>query len=134
MLCRIGYDIKQMDHAFLFLENFCSRNDIKMEDICHVKMIADEIVGNVINYADSNCDTKISLFVVVKNSTIRLRVVDFNSEFNPLLVSKPDVNASLECRVVGGLGIYLVRKIASRVSYKRQNGKNILTIIYKYGD
>lgn len=134
MLCNIGYDIKQIDEVFVFLENFCAFNGINDESLCQLKMIADEIVSNIINYVDVNYGQKISIFATVKNSTIRLRVVDFNGEFNPLSMPEPDVSLPLEERRVGGLGIYLVRKSALRVCYKRQNGKNVLTIICRFGE
>ncbi len=134
MLCNIGYDIKQIDKVFVFLENFCAFNGINNESLCQLKMIADEIVSNIINYVDVDYGQKISIFATVKNSTIRLRMVDFNGEFNPLSMPEPDVSLSLGERRVGGLGIYLVRKSALRVCYKRQNWKNVLTIICRYGE
>ncbi|MFC2047137.1 ATP-binding protein [Chloroflexota bacterium] len=42
---------------------------------------------------------------------------------------KPDVEAPLEKRKVGGLGIYLVRILMDEVNYRRDQDRNILTLI-----
>ena len=54
--------------------------------------------------------------------------VDSGKHYNPLEKKEPDVDASLEDRQAGGLGIYLVKKIMDKVEYKYENLKNIFTI------
>ena len=53
---------------------------------------------------------------------------DTGKPFNPLLVQEPDVTLPLSKRKPGGLGIYIVKKLMSDVSYAYANGQNILTI------
>ena len=40
----------------------------------------------------------------------------------------PDVSLPAEKRQIGGLGIFLVRKTMDHMAYRREGGKNILTI------
>ena len=53
---------------------------------------------------------------------------DTGRPFNPLNESPPDLDASLEERQIGGLGIYIVREKMDEVSYEYREGKNILTM------
>ena len=51
--------------------------------------------------------------------------------FDPTAAPQADVTLGVEDRKIGGLGIYLVRNIMDTVSYRYENGKNILTMIKK---
>ena len=54
---------------------------------------------------------------------------------NPLEKDDPDINLSLEERKEGGLGIYIVKQLMDKVSYRYSDlGENILTIEKKVGE
>jgi anti-sigma regulatory factor (Ser/Thr protein kinase) len=48
--------------------------------------------------------------------------------YNPLEQDDPDISLSAEEREIGGLGIFMVKKIMGSAEYRREGGKNILTI------
>jgi len=48
--------------------------------------------------------------------------------FNPLSEKAPDIDAPLEEREIGGLGIHLVRNLIDDVTYHRRIGKNVMTL------
>ena len=52
--------------------------------------------------------------------------------FNPLLKDDPDTTLSAEERKIGGLGIFMVKKSMDDISYRYEDGQNILRIIKKY--
>ena len=60
--------------------------------------------------------------------SITIRFLDSGKPFNPLAKQDADVTLPAEERGIGGLGIYLVKKLMDEVSYGYENGKNILTI------
>ncbi len=59
---------------------------------------------------------------------VLLTFTDEGVPFDPLQRSDPDITLSAEERKIGGLGIFLVRKIMDDVRYIREDGKNILRI------
>ncbi len=59
---------------------------------------------------------------------LRVVVVDWGAPFNPLAQPAPDVQCALDKRNVGGLGILLVRTMASDVRYQRRDGANVLEL------
>ena len=65
---------------------------------------------------------------------VRLVFVDDGKSFDPLAHRDPDTTLCAEEREIGGLGILIVKKTMSPVTYKRRNGKNILTMGKDYGD
>ncbi|MEQ9575215.1 MAG: ATP-binding protein, partial [Rhodospirillales bacterium] len=49
--------------------------------------------------------------------------------FNPLEMPDPDVEAALEDREIGGLGIFLARQMMDVIRYRRADGFNCLTLV-----
>ena len=65
---------------------------------------------------------------------ITIEIEDDGHAFNPLLdAPEPDLDAEVEDRTVGGLGIYLVRTMMDEVRYQRQQNKNCLTLVKRRG-
>jgi anti-sigma regulatory factor (Ser/Thr protein kinase) len=57
-----------------------------------------------------------------------IKIVDDAKAFNPLERTDPDVTQELESRQIGGLGIFLVKKIMTEAEYFRKDNKNILIL------
>ena len=57
-----------------------------------------------------------------------VRISDTGRSFDPLAAPDPNLTTALEERSIGGLGIYLARKVVDRIHYERRGGKNILTL------
>ena len=55
---------------------------------------------------------------------------DDGRAFDPTTeVAAPDITASAEERSIGGLGIFMVKKMAKSVAYERRDGRNVLTVV-----
>jgi anti-sigma regulatory factor (Ser/Thr protein kinase) len=65
--------------------------------------------------------------------SVTMTVEDDGPEFDPLSLPPPDVTASLADRRVGGLGVFLVRKMMDSVSYARIAGRNQLRMSKRLG-
>ena len=55
-------------------------------------------------------------------------VEDGGRSFNPVEAPTPNLNASLDERALGGLGIHLVKNLTDRLEYRRDGAKNVLMI------
>ncbi len=58
-----------------------------------------------------------------------IEIIDWGLPFDPLSKPVPDIKAPAQERTIGGLGIYLIRKVMDEVKYRRDAGRNILTLI-----
>lgn len=89
----------------------------------------DEIVTNIISYGyDDQAEHQIHLRLSMQAGEVTVDVEDDGRPFNPLEKATPDVTAPLEERAEGGLGIHLVRTMLDNVEYRRQDGKNRLSL------
>ena len=88
----------------------------------------EEVFVNVAKYAYEGTGT-----VVITLSKFRDHITfvfkDRGVPFNPLEKEDPNINASSEDREIGGLGIFMVKKIMDKVTYEYANNENILTLV-----
>ncbi|MCR5626361.1 MAG: ATP-binding protein [Lachnospiraceae bacterium] len=96
------------------------------------KLCVEEIFLNISNYAyyPHTGDTTVSLDIPEQKDKSRVKIVfsDKGRAFNPLEEKEPDVEADLDSRPIGGLGIFLVLSTMDDVSYKYIDGQNVLTM------
>ena len=65
-----------------------------------------------------------------ENNTIKIVLIDYGAPYDPSVVPVPDIKADLSERKIGGLGIFLMRKLMDEVHYDPRSDKsNILTMI-----
>ena len=91
----------------------------------------DEILANVASYAYGDGTGPVSLRISSEDEprAVIIRFTDSGVPFNPLDKEVPDtITLSADDRPLGGLGIYLVRKLMDDVTYEHRDGKNILSL------
>jgi len=94
-----------------------------------VNVAVEEIVTNVIKYAHTDgAEHPIEIRLAAADSAVTISVIDDGREFDPLAEPEPDLNAPIEERGIGGLGVHFVRKLMDAVEYRRDGGRNIFTM------
>ena len=88
----------------------------------------EEVFVNVASYAYEKGGT-VEVTLSKYKDHIKFVFKDNGKPFNPLDMKDPNITASSEDREIGGLGIYMVKKIMDDVSYEYINNQNILTLI-----
>ena len=123
-------NIDNYDELCSWIEKTRAEWNISKELANKIDICVEEVFANILHYAYSD---KVGMFEVEFKKTEDNIILEFQDEgvvFNPL--DKPDPNLHLppEKKALGGLGIYLTKKMSDDVAYKRENNKNILTIIF----
>jgi len=89
----------------------------------------EEFATNSIKYGyDDTKEHLIEVSLSLSSGELLLIITDDGHAFNPLAAPEPKVRMPVEDRPVGGLGIYLVRKMSDQMEYAREGGKNRLTL------
>ena len=104
-----------------------------------IELCVEELVVNIIDFAYTDEDIKnnknniiLDIMIDKNKNEIKITTTDNGIKFNPLLIKEPDINANLEDRKVGGLGIFLIKKYMNELNYKYINNQNIFIMIKKY--
>lgn len=94
---------------------------------------ADEIFTNIASYGYPRAGGKAEIEVEFNFSEqiLSVKFIDTGIAYNPLESAAPDVSSPVAERQVGGLGIFMVKKLMDSVSYRREGTKNILLMTKK---
>jgi anti-sigma regulatory factor (Ser/Thr protein kinase) len=115
-----------------FIEEQLESADCPMKAMMQIDTASDEIYSNISYYAypkETPGDAIISVEIGKNGNEALITFEDMGMAFNPLVdAGEPDTSLPAEERAAGGLGIFLVRKLMDEVTYKRENGKNILQL------
>jgi anti-sigma regulatory factor (Ser/Thr protein kinase) len=94
-----------------------------------VLLAIEELVTNCIEYGYDDSDHHTIVIVLsISDESLTMDVIDDGHPFDPLTAPPPDFSLEAQDRPIGGLGIYLLRKLADNISYERNHGTNRLTL------
>ena len=113
------------------IEELAEAEDWPADLAFQINLCLDELATNVVNYAHADDGTReIRITLASEPDLITIEVMDNGPAFDPLHdAPQPDLEASLEDRRIGGLGIHFVRTLMDEVRYRREQDRNHLTMI-----
>ncbi|PKN94449.1 MAG: hypothetical protein CVU44_05025 [Chloroflexi bacterium HGW-Chloroflexi-6] len=101
------------------------------KDVYNVQLAIDEAASNIIEHAYEGVpDGVIEVFIKIAPGTLTMVLRDWGQTFVPDSVVEPDLDASLEDRAVGGLGLFFIHKLMDEVRFEfSPDGGNTLTLV-----
>ncbi|AFN75092.1 putative anti-sigma regulatory factor, serine/threonine protein kinase [Melioribacter roseus P3M-2] len=101
------------------------------DDIEQIILAVDEACTNIIKHAYGfSPDGIIDIDVKFKDDKFTIAITDEGKGFDPKQIPIPDVQEFYKQKKVGGLGIYLMRKLMDEVNYSIENkNKNRVTLV-----
>ena len=108
------------------------KEDWSNDLLFRVHLVLEELVLNIIDYGfdDGKEEHELEVVLISEDDNLTIEITDDGIPFDPLTdAKKPDVDAPLEDRPIGGLGVHLVRTMMNEVSYRWEDGKNHLTLV-----
>lgn len=117
--------LDNLDQVTDFIDNLLSEGGVSNKLIFKVNMAIDEIYSNIARYSGA---TEARVGCNVAENKVSLRFVDNGSPYDPTVKEDPDTTLSADEREIGGLGIYMVKKIMDDISYEYKDGRNILIL------
>jgi len=124
----IGSDIEKIPLVSARLEDTMEAYGFSPEEILDTQLAVEEVITNVIVHGYKKTGHEIHLSCRFTGDHIEINVADSAPRFDPLSIPEPELDADIDERRIGGLGIYLVRQVMDTVSYRYENGRNILTL------
>lgn len=123
-------DAEQLGAFSEFLQAFWRERDLPAEALFPFELALEEIFLNVVFHGQPSDGHQPSVEVRLdcEGKQVTMVILDDGARFDPLSLDTPDVNAPLENRPVGGLGIHLVRTMMDRVVWRNMDGRNELTL------
>ena len=111
------------------VEHFAEEQRLSFADLNAINLVLDEVVMNVISHGyDDAAEHRIEVEVQVDDDRVTMKVSDDGKAFDPTTAPPPRLDAPIEERQIGGLGVHIVKALGCSMHYLREDGRNILTI------
>ena len=126
----IDATIENLETVTEFITSSLEEKDCSIKIIMQMELVMEEIFVNVASYAYRPNVGSVTVCKEIEDAprAIKITFIDGGVDFNPLAKEDPNINASVEERNIGGLGIFLVKKNVDDIFYERKDGKNIFTV------
>ena len=127
----IAAQLAEIDKARDFLRDSVQGLALSEEEFFKIDLALVEMCTNIVLYAYPAEKGKIEIAFWMDGDKIYLEIRDSGLPFDPSLAQKPNIEDIIKAGQKGGLGIYLSRTFMDGFDYKRQKGKNVLTLMKK---
>jgi anti-sigma regulatory factor (Ser/Thr protein kinase) len=122
--------LENLERLIEFVSASANEQGIDRKRIVEIEISTEEALVNIFNYAYQNTDGDVS--VVCKsddNDKFIIEIEDSGIPFDLLSLKEPDTNLDISERKIGGLGIFLIRKLMDDIQYRREDDRNVLTLV-----
>ena len=119
--------IENLDAVLEFVGSELETAECPVKTQTQISIAVEEVFVNIAHYA-YHPETGGAVIRVAAGNEILIEFEDSGKPYNPLENKEPDITAGAEDRKIGGLGIFMVRKIMGSVEYRREGNKNILRL------
>ena len=124
----IENDLSELHRIHDCLERLAEEWNISPKPVFDITLTVEELISNVINYGYEDTGNLIMLTFSLNDDVLSILIEDEGKAFNPLDMPAPDINAPVEDRKIGGLGIHLAKTLMDSFAYERKGDRNSVTI------
>ncbi len=126
----IDAEVDNLDEVQRFVDERLEKTDCPPKLQMQIAVAVEEIFVNIASYAYAPDKGKARVRVEVSGDPVMVTItfVDHGVPYDPLAREDPNVGASAADREIGGLGIFMTKKLMDDVIYEYKDGQNILTL------
>jgi serine/threonine-protein kinase RsbW len=120
--------------TFVSFVSDCARvHGFRRERISDLELAVEEAIANICLYAydQEPGEVEINCFQDGGSEGLVIEIRDTGKAFDMQSLAPPDLTSNIEDRDIGGLGVFLIRKVADESHYVRQNDQNILRLVFR---
>lgn len=130
MVLRMEARIENVDSVIRSINKELARLGCPKKAITRMDIAIDEVFANVCHYAYGGAVGDVTIYVEEQpdQGAVHITFEDAGIPFDPLAHEDPDVTLGVHDRKIGGLGIFMVKRIMDAVRYEHVNGKNRFTM------
>jgi len=123
----IDAKIENLDAVLEFIAGELEAAECSMKLQTQIAITVEEVFVNIAHYAYLP-EVGGAVIRITASDEVCIEFEDNGKPYNPLEKDDPDITLGAEEREIGGLGIFMVKKIMDAVEYRHEDGKNILKI------
>lgn len=114
-----------------FVEERAARFGLEAKKELGALIALEEAFVNICNHAYPDGEGEVELVCGADGDDFVLEISDCGEPFDVLSLPEPDTVSDIMDRKIGGLGVHFIRNLSDSVSYRRENGQNILMMVFR---
>ncbi|WP_291718480.1 SpoIIE family protein phosphatase [Magnetospirillum sp. 64-120] len=126
----IANDLAELERLAGLVDEFVERHGLPDRISFNLNLCLDELITNIVSYGyDDSHHHDIHVRFSLDNGCLMTEIIDDGKEYNPFTdAPEPDLALEVDDRPIGGLGVFLVKEFMDRTDYRRDGGKNVVTL------
>jgi len=127
---RIKALLENVPQAMVCVRQSARKAGFDGPDLYRIEMVVDEACANIVQHAYAGREPgDMVVTCSVADGRLIIQIRDWGCSFDPEAVPKPDVEAPLQERLLGGLGVFLIRQFMDKVEFAFDSEQgNLLTM------
>lgn len=129
LILAVADNLSELPRIAGLVEDFCADAGVPPALGYTINLAIEELLTNTISHGfEPGPGHAIEVRIGIEPGEAVVEVIDNARPFDPTRAPAPDLDASIEDRLVGGLGVYLVKSMMDEMRYRREGGRNHVTL------
>ena len=129
LILKVLSDREELDKITESIEAFAEEEEWPPELLFRINLVVEELVLNIMDYGHDDNEHEIEIALTSAADAVTINITDEGHAFDPLTdAPEADTTGPVENRSIGGLGVHLAREMMDEMAYRRENGRNFLTL------
>jgi len=126
---RLPAKLENLDKLIRFISACAGEKGCGEKRLHEIELASEEALVNIISYAYAGKDSgDVEVTCRAESDTAWIiEITDWGIPFDATSYADPDLDAPITDRKIGGLGIFLIRKMVDEIKYRREEDRNVLT-------
>ena len=124
----VAAETENLQKVLGFVGGYLDKISCQKKARMHIDIAVEEIFVNIAHYAYDKAGGNVTVNVEVTPETAVITFIDSGAPYDPFKKPGPDVTLPMEKRAIGGLGVFMAKKLMDELIYEYRNGQNILTM------
>lgn len=124
----LACDRRELGRLADLVDRFGAEHAVSPDDLTSVHLVLDELVSNVIRHGHTANNGTVDVSLAVDAGMLTIDIVDDGIAFDPLTRPAPNLDLPIDERPIGGLGIHIVKALSETIAYRRDSGRNHLSL------
>ena len=121
--------VESLHDLLTFITDEAKRKGFSEDARRRIELVMEEALVNVFVHGYPQNQGQVEVRCLDSDdSSLTIEIIDTGVSFNPLSLADPDLQPDLDARKIGGMGVFLIRKMTDGVAYRREGNNNILTM------
>ena len=121
-------DVDKLHDVLAFADNLLEEHNCPMKAQMQIDVALEELFVNIAHYAYPDSSGEAVIRISFTAEYVQITLSDSGIPYNPLAKPDPDITLNAQERPIGGLGIFMTKKLMDDISYEYSDGNNLLTI------